>query len=136
MRHHRLRIDPPRPGPLLSAPLVLILLAGWVRFASRASRRGATTSRQRLDPRRRPPAGSVAAGRLVLVHRVLAQDQGDWQVDYGFKNAGAEAIALLPKDIAARVEGWLSNSRIAAHANPRALAVPVEGQSPRPPTPR
>jgi len=132
MRHHRLRIDPHRFGPLRSAPLVVVLASlavGFV-FSRQPARAGADFFA--APPDSIPSAGatgSVAAGRLVLVHRVLAQDQGDWQVDYGFKNAGAEAVVLHPRDIAARVEGWLSNSRIAAHANPRRAACVLEAQA-------
>ena len=137
MGHHRLRIAPDQSGPLLSAPLAIAsLLIGFV-FAAASARAGtgadfwAGPSAPTPDAvPGAPGASSVAVGRLALVHRVLAQDQGDWQVDYGFKNAGAEAIVLLPKDIAARVEGWLSNSRIAAHANPRRASAAVDGQVP------
>ncbi len=125
----RLRIAPHLSGPLSSALLAVTFVAvgfvsspratqGWTDFFATDSLPGAKSG-----------PGSVAAGRLVLVHRVLAQDQGDWQVDYAFKNTGAEAIPLRPKDVGARVEGWLSNSRIAAHANPRLAQCSIDGQS-------
>ena len=139
MFHHRyrLRIAPRLSGPLSSALLAVTFVA--VGFVSTPNPAQSSTDFFGVDPVPSPGpnlssssvsgSGSVAAGRLVLVHRVLAQDQGDWQVDYAFKNTGAEAITLRPKDVGARVEGWLSNSRIAAHANPRLAQCSIDGQS-------
>jgi len=81
-----------------------------------------------------PPASASASvgtapGRLAVVERVLAQDQGDWQVDYCFKNAGATPLALPPAEVSARVEGWLSNSKVAVHAHPRRSECAVAGAS-------
>ena len=133
MRHHRLRLDPLRSvlvGPLSSA-LFVVFAVGWV--VGFVLLPGVAHARTEADlvvgePVPGESGGSVAAGRLVLVQRVLAQDQGDWQVDYGFKNVGAEPLVLEPKDVKLRVEGWLSNSRIAAHANPRRAECAVDGQ--------
>ncbi len=68
-------------------------------------------------------------GRLPVVERVLAQDQGDWQVDYCLKLEGPDRLVLTPAEVAARVEGWLSNSRVAVHATPRRSEIAVAGQS-------
>ncbi len=68
-------------------------------------------------------------GRLTVVERVLAQDQGDWQVDYCLKLEGPDRLVLTPAEVAARVEGWLSNSRVAVHATPRRSEIAVAGQS-------
>jgi len=79
-----------------------------------------------------PPdsAGTPAApGRLAIVERVLAQDQGDWQVDYCLKYDGPTPLVLPPAEVSARVEGWLSNSKVAAHANPRRSECALAGQS-------
>src|SRR5438128_820584 len=56
------------------------------------------------------------AARLAVVERVLAQDQGDWQVDYCLKNVGEAPLAVSPSRAVARVGGWLSNSKVAVHA--------------------
>ena len=130
MRHHRLRLDPRnwvRFGPLSSALLVVALALNLVGSPGRV-RAGAEPNLIEPGSLADGPAGSVAKGRLVLVHRVLAQDQGDWQVDYAFRNAGAEPLVLEPKDVRVQVEGWLSNSRIAAHATPRRATCAIDGQ--------
>lgn len=131
MRHHRLRIEHPRRRPLRPAPLVVAacLAVGFVSSPASARAAADPVPPAPSTPAPSPAPTSVASGRLVLAHRFLAQDQGDWQVDYGFRNAGSEPVVLLPRDMAARVEGWLSNSRVAAHANPRHAACAVDGQS-------
>ena len=123
MFDHRLRIARRLFGPLL--PALLAVTVGFV-LAPRPAR--AEVDFFATGSVADSPSGSVAVGRLVLVHRVLAQDQGDWQVDYAFKNVGAEAITLRPRDVGAHSEGWLSNSRIAAHANPRRAECSIDGQ--------
>ena len=78
-----------------------------------------------------PPAAphpTPVAGRLKVVERVLAQDQGDWQVDYCLKLDGAGPLVLAPGEVSVRVEGWLSNSRVATHAIPRRSECLVLGQ--------
>ncbi len=72
---------------------------------------------------------STPPGRLTVVERVLAQDQGDWQVDYCLKLEGTERLVLTPAELGARVGGWLSNSRVAVHATPRRSECTVAGQS-------
>jgi len=131
MSHHRLplRIAPRSPGPLSSALIAVVFVAVGFVPTPGAAQSWVDSPSTESDSGSKSGPGSVAAGRLVLVHRVLAQDQGDWQVDYAFKNTGAEAIPLRPKDVGARVEGWLSNSRIAAHANPRLARCSIDGQS-------
>ena len=65
------------------------------------------------------PLPVSASGRLTVVERVLTQDQGDWQIDYCLKYEGSKPLVLAPGEMGARVAGWLSNSRVAVHANPR-----------------
>ncbi|WP_435008571.1 hypothetical protein P12x_005779 [Tundrisphaera lichenicola] len=79
-------------------------------------------------PAQLPPAPPTPA-RLIVVERVLAQDQGDWQVDYSLKNAGAAPLVLPPAEVYARIEGWLSNSKVAAHATPRRSECTIDGAS-------
>jgi hypothetical protein len=66
---------------------------------------------------------------LTVVERVLTQDQGDWQVDYCLKLEGSKPLVLAPAELGARVEGWLSNSRVAVHATPRRSECMIAGQS-------
>lgn len=66
--------------------------------------------------------------RLALVRRVARQDQGAWQVDYTLRAEGS-SVSLRREDLGVRVEGFVSNSRVAAHAFPRRAACAVEGRS-------
>jgi hypothetical protein len=76
-----------------------------------------------------PPAPLPGSGRLTVVERVLTQDQGDWQVDYCLKLEGSKPLVLAPAEVGARVEGWLSNSRVAVHATPRRSECVIAGQA-------
>jgi hypothetical protein len=51
--------------------------------------------------------------------RRVAQDQGAWVINYRLRRTGQTGIVVLPEQIAVKVEGWVSNSRIASHAVPR-----------------
>ncbi len=75
------------------------------------------------------PAQPVVAGRLTVVERALAQDQGDWQVDYCLRNDRSNPLVLAPAEIVAKIEGWLSNSRVAVHANPRRSETLIDGKA-------
>ena len=76
-----------------------------------------------------PPDPHAAPVRLAVVERVLAQDLGDWQVDYCLRNEGTLPLVLPPAEVYARVEGWLSNSKVAVHANPRRSECTIVGAS-------
>jgi hypothetical protein len=76
---------------------------------------------------RTPTVVSTAERRWSLVHRVIAQDQGDWQVDYRLRLDAGPAVALAAADLAASVGGWVSNSRVPTHAVPRRSAPKVDG---------
>jgi hypothetical protein len=82
-----------------------------------------------LNPAGPPVPLPVAPARLSVVERVLAQDQGDWQVDYCLKNDGPAPLVLPPAEVYARVEGWLSNSKVGVHATPRRSECTVVGAS-------
>jgi hypothetical protein len=75
------------------------------------------------------PSQRTGPGRLTVVERVLAQDQGDWQIDYCLRNDRSNPLVLAPVEIGARVEGWLSNSRVAVHANPRRSETSIDGKT-------
>ncbi|MFO0951653.1 MAG: hypothetical protein U0835_10985 [Isosphaeraceae bacterium] len=68
-------------------------------------------------------------GGLVVMERTLLQDQGAWVVNYRLKYQGNSGIVVTPTEILARLEGWVSNSRVAAHAVPRLSSVVVSGAS-------
>ncbi len=76
---------------------------------------------------RTPTVVSTPERRWSLVHRVIAQDQGDWQVDYRLRLESGPAASLAPGELAAVVDGWVSNSRVPSHAVPRRSAPKVEG---------
>jgi hypothetical protein len=58
-------------------------------------------------------------GALSLVNRSVTQDQGAWVVDYRLRYTGKTGVIVTPEKIAVKVEGWVSNSRVASHALPR-----------------
>ncbi len=58
---------------------------------------------------------------------MIGQDQGDWQVDYRLRLESGPAASLAPGDLAATVDGWVSNSRVPSHAVPRRSTPKVEG---------
>jgi hypothetical protein len=62
---------------------------------------------------------SSARGALSLVNRSVTQDQGAWVVDYRLRYTGKTGVIITPEKIAVKVEGWVSNSRVASHALPR-----------------
>ena len=49
----------------------------------------------------------------------MAQDQGAWVVDYRLRHTGSTGVIIAPEEIAVKVDGWVSNSRVASHAVPR-----------------
>ncbi len=63
-----------------------------------------------------PPRSKVT---LVPVGRTVAQDQGAWVVDYRLRLAGPSGVIIAPEEIGVKVDGWVSNSRVASHAMPR-----------------
>jgi hypothetical protein len=76
-----------------------------------------------------PAARGAGPGSLTLIDRSVVQDQGSWQVDYRLRSASASGVIVTPTEIRARVEGWVSNSRVASHAVPRWSALVISGQS-------
>ncbi|MHB1562391.1 MAG: hypothetical protein ACYC61_33540 [Isosphaeraceae bacterium] len=80
-----------------------------------------------------PASGGEPSGRkpapaqpLVRSSRTIAQDQGAWVIDYRLRNTGTTGVIIAPEEIAARVEGWVSNSRVPSHATPRRSTLAVE----------
>ena len=64
---------------------------------------------------------------LVLVKRSVIQDQGNWQVDYQLRHEGATGLVVTPTEIVAKVEGWVSNSRVCGHSAPRWSSLVISG---------
>jgi hypothetical protein len=67
---------------------------------------------------------------LTVVGRTVTLDRDHWQywqVDYRFRNDGANTLVIPPANISAKVHGWVSNSRVAAHAMPRQSSVAASG---------
>jgi hypothetical protein len=62
---------------------------------------------------------SSARGALSLVNRSMTQDQGAWVVDYRLRYTGKTGVIVTPEQLAVKVEGWVSNSRVPSHALPR-----------------
>ncbi|HEX8203386.1 MAG TPA: hypothetical protein VF590_23120 [Isosphaeraceae bacterium] len=77
----------------------------------------------------RPGSGADAGNwhPLTVLDRTIAQDRGDWQVDYRLRHDGATRLVVTPGEVVARVEGTVSNSRAVGHARPRRSAVVIAG---------
>jgi len=75
------------------------------------------------------PAVEVAPAQstLALVERTMTQDQGAWVVDYELRHTGQTGIIITPEEFGVKVEGWVSNSRVASHAVPRWSSLVVSG---------
>jgi hypothetical protein len=71
--------------------------------------------------------GAVAQPLLTLLERSIVQDQGSWQVDYRLRYEGTAGMIVTPNEILARIEGWVSNSRVPSHALPRWSALVIAG---------
>lgn len=67
-------------------------------------------------------AGSVTGSGWEILQRAVSQDSRGgqaWQIDYRLRNTTGEPAILVPSQITAEVEGWVSNSRAVGHAHPR-----------------
>ena len=62
---------------------------------------------------------SISSSSLILISRTVTQDQGAWVADYRLRNTVRTGIIATPEAFKLKVEGWVSNSRIASHAVPR-----------------
>jgi hypothetical protein len=69
--------------------------------------------------------------RLTVLGRTIVQDHGDWQVDYRLRHDGGSGLVITPDEISARVEGWLSNSRVPGHGVPRWSSLVISGPAGR-----
>ena len=90
---------------------------------------GATPSPEPSTP---PPSSARPApnpASLTILERSITQHQGSWQVDYKLRHDGKTGVVVTPTEINARVEGWVSNSRVLSHAVPRPSSIVVSGAS-------
>ncbi len=80
------------------------------------------------------PTQSMAGGppldapTFTVVERSTTQDQGGWVIHYLLRYHGP-SVSIAPSDISAKLEGWVSNSRVCAHATPRWSEVFASGTS-------
>jgi hypothetical protein len=72
-------------------------------------------------------AAASETPRLSVVERTLTQDQGGWVVNYRLRYHGSTGFVVAPTEMLVRVEGWVSNSRVAAHAVPRWSSIAASG---------
>jgi hypothetical protein len=70
-------------------------------------------------------ASTTAAGTLAVLDRTIVQERGNWRVDYRLRYADGPGQVLMPEDVAAVVDGWVSNSRADGHAAPRRSLLPL-----------
>lgn len=75
------------------------------------------------------PERESGPGTLAVVERSIIQDQGGWQVDYRLRHEGPTETVATPAEIQAKVEGWVSNSRVATHAVPRLSSLSITSES-------
>ncbi len=73
--------------------------------------------------------GTSATPRLTIQRRAVNQDQGGWLVDYRLRYDGPNGMVLTPTDVLAKVDGWVSNSRVSSHAIPRLSSLVISGPS-------
>jgi hypothetical protein len=104
------------------APHRLSEIAGWRPIGGRRAARGLLLLLVLGLTWSVPAAGEEPARRpstLMLAGRTVAQDQGAWVVDYRLRHTGPTGVVVAPEEIAVKVEGWVSNSRVASHSVPR-----------------
>lgn len=73
------------------------------------------------------PAADSSPPALSIVERVLIQEQGSWVVNYRLRYHGKTGMIVTPTEILARLDGWVSNSRVNAHSLPRMSSLVVSG---------
>jgi hypothetical protein len=108
-----------RRGTAQAIGLGLILAPLWIGLGGHRSL-SATTPKD-------PTVDSPPSRHWRLVERVIAQDQGDWQIDYRLRLDAPSGLVLTPADLGVAVDGWVSNSRVPVHAVPRRSTPKVDG---------
>jgi hypothetical protein len=65
------------------------------------------------------PEEETRCAAYSLLDRTVAQDQGAWVLEYRLRYNGETGTIITAEEIGVKVEGWVSNSRVASHALPR-----------------
>jgi adenylosuccinate synthase len=99
-------------GVRLTSLLAWVCILIWITLAM-----GETPGRSNLTPGWR------------VISRSERQDQGDWLIDYCLKNNRSIVHLLMPDQVFIKIDGWVSNSRVAVHANPRRSVILIEGMA-------
>ncbi len=100
-------------------------------------------SESESDPNKEAVAATVPASiPLALVERTIDQDRVAqtstrdhqncwlyWRIDYRLRNDGETPLEVLPAEVTATVDGWLSNSRVPCHAVPRLTSHTLSGST-------
>jgi hypothetical protein len=67
---------------------------------------------------------------FCVVSRSICQERGAgqiWKIDYQLRNGGKSPLVIAPANLSAKIDGWVSNSRVASHAMPRHSIMTVSG---------
>ncbi len=73
------------------------------------------------------PTSAPAPTLFSVVSRTIAQEQGGWLIDYRLRYLGTSGMVVTPTEVTLKIEGWVSNSRVASHAAPRWSSLVVSG---------
>jgi hypothetical protein len=73
-------------------------------------------------------ATSAKADDFEVVFRGSHQDQNAWIIDYRLKYQGSGELWLNPQDVTAKIDGWVSNSRLEFHNVPRKATTTIENK--------
>jgi len=72
---------------------------------------------------------NTTPGLLSIAERTIVQDQGSWLVEYRLRYEGPTLTISSPNEVRVKVEGWVSNSRVASHTNPRLSTLTLPSQA-------
>ena len=64
---------------------------------------------------------------LTILQRSLSQEQGSWLISYRLRYQGASGMIVTPDEVRARIESWVSNSRVPSHTCPRWSSLVISG---------
>jgi len=70
-----------------------------------------------------------ASPDLKIERRLINQNQSTWEIVYDVKNTSGAEVSLHSTDVSVSVQGWLSNSMMAAHSLPRFSSLSARGLS-------
>lgn len=111
---------------MVAASLLLVVVAPRPSWAEPEPATRVPDSAQ--APQAQTPNDSDAES-LVVIERSIVQDQGGWQLDYRLRYAGKTAMVAPAEEIRAKIDAWVSNSRVANHAVPRLSSLSISNES-------